>query len=267
MTLAANLERALEAPVTIAFRADASEIPLERAGRDIFFLQVRGESGWRILGNKKTACGEDEAQEFLLRDGDALYVPAGWWLIRRESSDDARELLVRIHSPTGKDLVHWLVDLLEEEEFLRAPLPRFAGPEVRADYLTNLRQSLRRGLWDPGLLERFRRQRNRSAPRADGAAWTPATPEHYLISLALPRPPEIRRVDSETICVLAAQQSFLLPEAAAPLLLYLRDQAPIPISRFYSCFENEFEREELADFLASLSRGGLLLTIAVDQDV
>jgi hypothetical protein len=269
--LAEHLERTLESPVGIRFEGSPVEIPLTRAEHDLLILQAGGRSLWQGFGNarKQPEPGDPSAWEAGLEDGDALYIPAGWWRSRRPDGHATREFHIVIESPTGQDLVHWVADLLKYHELFQAPVPRFADPGTRAEYLTTLRQSVTRAFREPGLIERYRRHLNRKARRQNlnGAPWTPETPEDYLITFAMPRNAEIRRAGEDTICVLGDGQRFTLPEAAAPLLLYLRDQAPVSISTFYSCFEGEFHREELSEFLADLSRGGLLLTLEADKSV
>ncbi len=244
-TLAQNLERELEAPI----RLHLSDHSPQRCERDGILLQIAGESDCQV--------GDPAAFQGPLASGTALYVPRGEWL---SVGPGGRRVVFEIENPTGADLLDWMVLNLRDTEAFQADIPRFGDPATKADYVTRLRKTVARTFRAPSLLEGFRRTSNFNAQPQHAAetAWNASSPEDRLIALLAPRKFRIKRADHETILLVAMGRRLPFPEEAAQLLHFLSDRAPVSIAEFYRTFAEEFDREELADFLAVLGNSGII---------
>lgn len=256
--LAQELERALEAPIRINLLGDSTSVPLHRRERDAILLQIGGQSDCQVHGDSgEPPSGNAPAWVGLLRPGDALYVPRGWWLC---AGPGGMRVSFEIENPTGADLLDWVVEHVKQDQAFQADIPRFTDPATKADYVTGLRKVLGRVLRSPHLLEGYRRAANRDAQpgHASGIPWSANAPEDHLIAILTPRRIRIKRADNQTILLVAMGKRLRFPAEAAPLLHFLSDRAPVPIADFYATFTGEFDRDELCDFLSALSRDGII---------
>jgi hypothetical protein len=254
--LAQHLEQELEAPIRVHLLEDSTAAPLLRRERDGIFLQIRGECDCKIHGNADEP-GGNFAWENLLRQGDALYIPRGWWF---GAAPGGVQVCFDIENPTGADLLDWLVQKVKQHEVFQSDIPRFTDPATKADYAEGLRTVLAQALSGPALFERFRRQANLKAQpqHTSEIPWSAIAPDDHIITVLTPRKIRIKRADSETILLVAIGKRLAFPEDAAPVLHYLADQAPVAVAELYKTFECEFDREELADLLAVLGKEGII---------
>jgi hypothetical protein len=123
--------------------------------------------------------------------------------------------------------------------------------------MAGLRQTVGGAFRAPGLLLRYTRRLNRTAPAHDGAG----SGNGSTIVFRAARYPRLLRADAETVGFRMHGQTYLFPLDAAQLLQYLLDHAPAPLAAFYQEFEGQFDREELADFLSALCRDEI---VAID---
>jgi hypothetical protein len=258
--LSQDLERALEAPVRVNLLASSNGIPVRRLERDEIILQITGQSDGKVHGNAAELADQPPTWQGLLRNGDALYLPRGWWLEAAASGERSVQLSFAIRNPTGADLMNWITEKINQHEAFRKDLPRFADPATRADYVTGLRRVLARIFREPALLERHRRETNLHAPArsASEVRWPADPSDTHLIAILTPRPIRIKRADGDTILLVSMGKRLAFPQDAAPLLHYLCDRAPVSLSEFYRSFEGEFDREELSDLLSALGKDGII---------
>ena len=118
---------------------------------DVFVLQVAGEKRWDLYGETRRfplsrdaeATTEPPRQTVwsgLLRAGDALYIPRGWWHdARTEPGDGAggrasMHFTCALHPLTGLDLMEWLSGRLARHETFRRDLPHPAHATGHAHY-------------------------------------------------------------------------------------------------------------------------------------
>ena len=254
-----RLEYEIEAPVSIRVESGRDALAVSRAERDEIILQLAGCNGWRIYDSAVEQPGELR-WESALQDGDAIYIPRGLWREAGGGDDSAVRLIATIDNPTGADLLAWVTEMVKDQEFYRAPVPRFAAPGARAEYAASLTQTLERVLTAPDLLERYTRYLNNHAlPReAGGLPWNSSLSGKHIIALATPRRLRVRRDGEETIRCWAGGRRFTFPLEAAQFFHFLADRAPVSIADFYLAFEKEFDREDLSNFLAALSGSGMI---------
>ncbi|WP_411135246.1 JmjC domain-containing protein [Streptomyces sp. C10] len=103
----------------------------------------------------------------MLRAGDMLYLPRGWWHAVAATEGRSLHLTCGLKPTTGADLLSWLSDRLRISDTVRANLPNFAPPDERTAYLEALRKEFIEALHE-GVIEEFINARG-SGPRPPDA--------------------------------------------------------------------------------------------------
>ena len=121
---------------------------------DVFVIQTRGEKVWRVLGptriwptREDTNLDEVPPKEPLwtgrVSAGDVLYIPRGWWHDARVAGEHDGQasvhLTCQVRMPSGRDLLSWLGERLQQETLFRRPAPVWAGETAFADYLEQMK--------------------------------------------------------------------------------------------------------------------------------
>ncbi|WP_405398483.1 cupin domain-containing protein [Streptomyces microflavus] len=134
---------------------------------DVVVAQVDGSKRWKIFGPTRTAPmykdteepeppPEKPLTEIVMRPGDLLYLPRGWWhSVAASEGEHSLHLTFGIQTTTGAQLLSWLADDLRRHDVLRLDLPVHAPPEEQADYLKRLKKEVVDALGDPALIGRF----------------------------------------------------------------------------------------------------------------
>ncbi|MEU2956403.1 JmjC domain-containing protein [Streptomyces xanthochromogenes] len=169
--LAAELESWLRAPVQINLYA--SWTAMEGFGthwddHDVVVVQVEGAKRWRLFGptrhmplHRDVADPEpppdDPVAELVMRPGDLLYLPRGWWhAVTADQDTHSLHLTCGITPPhTGARLLNWLADELLASDTFRADLPLHLDEAAQAQFLALLGKQLATVLGDPLLLHRY----------------------------------------------------------------------------------------------------------------
>lgn len=239
---------------------------------DVVVLQVYGKKYWRVYeGGRPHPLKDDIASnaeppekvvwEGLLEDGDALYIPRGWWHEASGVGEVTLHLTFGIHQRTGVNLVHWLADQLRASTEFRAPLRRFASPEERQQQLGELRRQIMATL-DDDLLERYfvhhdARARSRGWASLPWTAVPPAAPPlSAQVALATPRRIEIVREDS-SIRFDANGRAWRFAAEAEPLLHVLA-RGPATVGDLCNAAAGTLEGERVRQFVTELARQGLV---------
>lgn len=106
---------------------------------DVFILQVLGEKRWRLYGLRTPSpllddrasfrnAPEQPEEELTLREGEALYIPRGWWHAASTSAEaGSLHLTVGVRSHTYVDLLRRLLETLKDSDEARERLPLAVG--------------------------------------------------------------------------------------------------------------------------------------------
>jgi ribosomal protein L16 Arg81 hydroxylase len=273
MRVAEDFERALHEAVQVNMYAGWREqqgFNRHCDTHDVIVLQVYGKKYWRVYeGGRPHPLKDDIAPnkeapdtvvwEGMLEDGDALYIPRGWWHEASGVGEVTLHLTFGIHQRTGVNLVHWLGDQLRASEDFRAPLKRFASPDERRQQLASLREQLVAQL-DDELLERYfahhdRRARTRGWASLPWTAVPPAAPPlSARVSLATPRKLEIIR-DNGSIRFDANGRAWQFASETEPLLDVLA-QGPATVGDL--CSASELDHARVQQFVTELAQQGLV---------
>ncbi|MEV7040764.1 cupin domain-containing protein [Amycolatopsis sp. NPDC051061] len=210
---------------------------------DAFIIQLSGRKRWRLHGITRRAPLQRDVElperpsgepyeDFLLEDGDVLYLPRGHWHDVSAVGEESLHLTIGFTAATGVDLVAWLADRLRADELFREDLPRFAGPAARSARAEALRRRLAE-LATEDVVDRFLADRDAQAPAHTriGLPWA-ATAEllppddDFEVRLLAPR---AALVDGEgTVTLLGAGKRLVFAAPARPVLAALLGGAPQP---------------------------------------
>ncbi|HYO78088.1 MAG TPA: cupin domain-containing protein [Thermoanaerobaculia bacterium] len=272
MRLAEDFERVLHESVQVNMYAGWREqqgFNRHCDTHDVVVLQVYGKKYWRVYEGGRPHPLKDDIEpnknapeqivwEGLLEDGDALYIPRGWWHEASGVGDVTLHLTFGIHQRTGVTLVHWLADQFRASTDFRAPLRRFGTREEQQSQLAALREQLVAAL-DDELLERYFAHQN-SRARSRGWAslpWTVANETPAMtarVALAAPRALNIVR-DEQSIHFDANGRAWKFAAAAEPLLHAL-ERGPATVAEL--CNATTLDGSVVQQFVAELARHGLV---------
>ncbi|MEU8776528.1 cupin domain-containing protein [Streptomyces sp. NPDC048606] len=198
---------------------------------DVVVVQLEGAKRWRIYGPTRVNPmyrdmeapqppeGEPLA-EIMLRAGDMLYLPRGWWHAVAATEGRSLHLTCGLQTTTGADLIGWLSHRLRGSETVRAHLPAFGSVAEQATYLETLRKEVAEALHD-GVISEYLDHRD---------ATEPGRPTPYLPYLdAVPAEPDLRvrlvtaraRTTTNTegqVALLAGGEQWTFSPAAGPVI-------------------------------------------------
>jgi Cupin superfamily protein len=145
---------------------------------DVIVVQVHGEKHWDVYGpgtfaplDRETDAGNRQPATLewsgLLRPGDVLYLPRGWWHAARGTGPACLHLTYGFQRSTGLAYLAWLARKARHEMPLRLDLPRGGGVEDLQQHQKSLEECLVRLLRDHPLHEYLRESAaGLAAPRA-----------------------------------------------------------------------------------------------------
>ncbi len=164
------LEESLSGYVTINLYASWVATPgfaTHWDDHDVFILQVAGTKRWQIYGETRrfplVRDSEPPAEppaapvwNGMLRAGDVLYLPRGWWHDARAEAEDGSDgagslhLTCSAHATTGLDFMEWLTGRLTRHETFRRDLPHPTDRSGGAHYAALRELILGELAGDPG---------------------------------------------------------------------------------------------------------------------
>ncbi|MFK0287987.1 cupin domain-containing protein [Streptomyces sp. NPDC090499] len=169
--LAAELESWLRAPVQVNLYASwtaAEGFGTQWDDHDVVVVQAEGAKRWRLFGptrhmplHRDIADPEpppdEPVAELVMRPGDLLYLPRGWWhAVTADQDTHSLHLTCGITPPhTGARLLNWLADQLLASDTFRRDLPLHADQATKARFLAALGKETATALEDPYLLDRY----------------------------------------------------------------------------------------------------------------
>ena len=239
-------------------------------------LQLSGRKHWKVYQPTRAYPLQDDLEvppqptggpfwEGVLEDGDALYIPRGWWHIAYPLNVPSLHLTVATVPPRGVDLLHWLVGKLRQHVDVRRDLPLPEDAEARKPLAERLRRLLSEAMTD-AVMDDFQREwewqiypqpliRLPLAPYAQNAAITAQT----RVRLASQNRLAFERPYGQTAYFLANNLRWACPASLVTALESLTDTADLPLTRLCENLPNAGAAGDLKMSLAALAKAGVIL--------
>jgi hypothetical protein len=275
--LAASLEHDLRERVQVNLYAGWGKthgFDVHWDDHDAFILQISGRKRWRLHGSTRPAPLYRDVEpppqppaepiaDFMLEDGDALYVPRGHWHDVSAVGEESLHITIGFNPATGIDLVTWLADQLRVNEAFRHDLPRFGTAEDRTRRAAELRAGLHE-LLTPDVVDRFLMDRDAQAPALPrlGLPWVATAdllPSDDAADVRLLTPRAVLNRGEATVTLLAAGSRFVFAAAAEPVLSALVEGPPQTIASLVALAANSLDRGTVRALLGELITQGLLV--------
>jgi ribosomal protein L16 Arg81 hydroxylase len=273
--LAARLEHGLRERVQVNLYAGWGKthgFDVHWDDHDALILQLSGRKRWRMYGVTRPAPLQrdvtlpprphgDPVADFLLCDGDVLYLPRGQWHDVSALGEESLHLTIGFNRATGVDLVSWLADQLRADELFRSDLPRFATAEQRRERAAALRAGLLR-LLDDDTVDRFLTDRDVQAPThpRPGLPWSATAdllPADDNIEVRLLAPRAVLTREEGAVVLAAGGRRLTFAEAAEPVLAALLPGLPRSISDLVGAVPS-LDRGTVRSLLGELIEQGLI---------
>ena len=247
---------------------------------DVFILQVAGTKRWQLYGETRRfplqRDSEDPARpqgepvwNEILRAGDVLYIPRGWWHDARAQAEDGSDGAGSMHvtcstlALTGLDFMEWLNGRLTRHERFRRDLP---APADRAGgaHFAALRDLILRELEEAGDLgQQFRDHLRATWTDPPGTTvgpyldpWKNADWERYEIRLRGTRHATLERAADGDVVLQANGYRWTFDGRCEELLAPLLRGASVRPGAFRAALDGE--AADLADgFIKLLVREGI----------
>lgn len=121
--------------------------------QDTVILQLSGRKHWKVYRPTRLHPLKEDAEatplptgepawEGILEDGDAIYLPRGWWHVAFPLDEPSLHLTVTVIPADGTDFLLWLVERLKSFSEVRMNVPHLANDTHRKQYVSKLRQLL-----------------------------------------------------------------------------------------------------------------------------
>ncbi|MDA8369498.1 MAG: cupin [Nocardiopsaceae bacterium] len=239
---------------------------------DTFIVQVEGTKAWQVHGQGSRpypmkvdadhahAPPEGTVWEGVLRPGQVLHVPRGWWHTVTGTGDVSMHLTFGFTRATGIDWARSLLERLHDVRLLRRDLPRFGSAEERRTHHHELLRCLA-DLAEQHDIDAFLDERDARFPRrqsfalpwaVDGADPAPSTRVEFVPILA----PVVER-DGERISVTVSGRRYRLPAVAEPVLAAIARERSLTVAELAE--RSRTPLETTAEVLRALVRHHLVL--------
>ena len=240
---------------------------------DAFVIQIAGRKRWRMHGVSRPFPLQRDTElptrpeggpidDFMMEDGDVLYLPRGHWHDVSAIGEQSLHLTIGFNRATGVDLVAWLADQLRADELFRADLPRFGAAEDRLERARTLREKLVARLTDD-VVDRFLADRDAQAP-AHSRLGLPFTatpgllPEGDEAEVLLVAPRAVLERSDGTVALSAAGKRLVFAAAAGPVLEALLPAQPVSIKAVVELAAPTLDRGTVRALLGELVNHGVL---------
>lgn len=218
---------------------------------DTVIVQVEGAKHWQVHGpGSRTHPMKDDVDhahtpprdadgglqivwEGVLRPGQVLHVPRGWWHTVTGTGDVSLHLTFGFTRATGVDWAQALVRRLTEEEGFRRDLPRFADPDVRRKHRRELAARLAE-LAEEADLDGFLAERDARFPRRTSFSlpWTvdgePPGPGARVEFVPILPPPLVR--EDGKVALSVGGRRYRLPAEAGEVLGVLAERRSLTVA-------------------------------------
>lgn len=144
--------------------------------QESFVLQLSGHKRWKVypptrphpLENDVDKSAEPTGEpvwEGVMKEGDVLYMPRGWWHLVLPLNEPSLHLTVSLIPPKKIDFLEWAVAKLRGQAEIREDLPVLNGIEAQRESLARMAELLHGALTGEALSEFLSRWNANISPR------------------------------------------------------------------------------------------------------
>ena len=274
--LADQLQYELQADVFVNLylaRGDVGGFEAHWDDHDTFILQVHGAKEWRLFGegrrlplpkdSEPNECPEKPVDELVLQQGEALYVPRGWWHAVRPIGEETLHLTLGIGRPSGIDFLRWAAERQRAHEPVRRDLPLTGTDSQIRRFLETMHGYLCETLTPTGWAQFVSEHNGRVQARPvhnTAMASTSGTRQELdrarRLRLRAPRPIQVYAVDGD-FSFASGGLVYQINERAWPLVRAILERRVGTIADFFTQ-KGELSDDQGREVLVSLLGAGLL---------
>jgi hypothetical protein len=241
--------------------------------QEALVLQVYGQKHWKVyhptrlhpLKNDIEAPfppSSPPAWEGILKDGDVLYVPRGWWHEAFPLDEPSLHLTVSLTPPTAFDYLGWAMSRLRHHAELRASLAGGAASQAEA---ARRIAGLLTGLVTPASLSEFQREWDANI-RPNPHIRLPEAPYEQLGAISDDSRIRLAALhllnfipQGEHFAFAASGRLWTVPGSLMPALARLRNAHDHSLAELAMALPNPLAKGELVKSLTVLAQAGIVL--------
>lgn len=243
--------------------------------QDSIILQLSGKKRWKIYKPTRLHPLEDDLEkpaqptgdpvwEGVMKEGDAIYIPRGWWHVVFPLNEPSLHLTVSLTPPKGIDLLGWAISRLRREVQVRADLPALQDEAAQAAHMKSLRGLIENALSDTAMRE-FLTQWDANIghtphirlPDSPYAQFSEISDDSLVRLATLNRLP--LQTFGDNFEFKAVNKLWTVPRVLLPALTQLHNARAVSVSRLSALLDSESSRDDLKKSLAVLARSGVIL--------
>jgi len=241
--------------------------------QEAMMLQLCGRKHWKVYSPTRLHPLKSDVEqpqppssapawEGVLNDGDALYLPRGWWHEAFPLDEPSLHLTVSLTPPTALDYLGWAMARLRNHAELRASLPIEVGAREKTEgILTNLvSETLKQAPMSDFLREwdaNIRPNPHIKLPEGPYVQLAPISDDTKL-RLASLRLLTFSR-QGENFAFAAAGRLWTVPAALMPALAKLRNSQTFSVTELAAALTTPAAKYDLVKSLGVLAQAGIIL--------
>jgi ribosomal protein L16 Arg81 hydroxylase len=243
--------------------------------QDTVILQLSGKKRWQVFAPTRPHPLQEDVEaparptgppvwDGLLEDGDAIYIPRGWWHMAYPVNEPSLHLTFATVPPHGIDLLRWMTERLRAQDLVREDLPALGDAPAQAAYLVKLRAIVNQAM-DDGLIDAFRREwEGDSFPNTrinlPQAPYEQLGPIDDRSTIRLTAAHRLAFVPAGTNVEFKANgKLYVVPADMVPALALLVDTRAFTVAELAARVAGETAVANLRKCLTVLARAGILL--------
>lgn len=243
--------------------------------QDAMILQLSGRKRWQVFEPTRLHPLQDDVEpppnpttppvwDGMLEDGDALYIPRGWWHMAYPVNEPSLHLTFTTVSPHGVDLLGWVTARLRQHAEIRQDLPAADDMTAQQAHLAKLRTLLNQALDDQSIQDFRCEWEGDSFPRPH--IHLPAAPYEQLASLnenSMIRLSAAHRLSfipsGDNVEFRANGALYVVSAELVPALALLTDTTAFSLSELTARVSGDNAIANLEQTLADMARAGMIL--------
>ncbi len=243
--------------------------------QDSIILQLSGKKRWKVYKPTRLHPLEDDVEkpaqptgepvwEGVVKEGDAIYIPRGWWHVVHPLNEPSLHLTVSLTPPKGIDLLGWAVSKLRSEAQVRAGLPALLDDAAKRAHMKSLRGLVESVLTDDAM-EDFLGQWDANIGHSPHIR-LPGAPYQQFSEIAddsMVRLATLNRLPltpfGEAFEFKAVGKLWTVPATLTPALGMLHNATSLRVAELCAALPDDAARDDLKKSLAVLARSGVVL--------